>query len=134
VGTSWQTRGKWEERHQRTRGDGASIGRGCALRGEGRVKRTRGGGIDATTSWQTRDNHGGGKSDGDGAMAMVMATRNAGEGDGDGDGNGDGVGEGKVYVDGKDDGNGDNDGDCDGDGDGQRQLLPWEAVRVGRGR
>ncbi len=52
--TSWRTRGKREERHQRTRGDGALIGRGCELRGGGRVKRTRGGGIDATTSRQMR--------------------------------------------------------------------------------
>ena len=36
-----------------------------ALRGGGRVKRTRGGGINATTSRQTRDDPGG-KSDGDG--------------------------------------------------------------------
>jgi hypothetical protein len=48
--TSRQTRGKQEERHQWTRGDGASIGRGCAFRGGGRVKRMRGGGINATTS------------------------------------------------------------------------------------
>jgi hypothetical protein len=48
--TSRQTRGKQEERHQRTRCDGASIGRGCAFRGGGRVERMRGGGINATTS------------------------------------------------------------------------------------
>ena len=48
--TSRQTRGKREERHQRTRCDGASIGRGCAFRGGGRVERMRGGGINATTS------------------------------------------------------------------------------------
>jgi hypothetical protein len=66
VTTSQRTRGKREERRQRTKGDGASIGRGCALRGGGRVKRIRGGGINATTSHQTRDYCGGGKSDGDG--------------------------------------------------------------------
>jgi hypothetical protein len=48
--TSRQTRGKREERHQWTRGNGASIGRGCAFRGGGRVKRMRGGGINVTTS------------------------------------------------------------------------------------
>jgi hypothetical protein len=36
-----------------------------ALRSEGRVQRTRGGGIEATTIRQTRDFCGGGKSDGD---------------------------------------------------------------------
>ena len=36
------------------------------MSGGGRVKRTRGVGIDATTSRQTRDGRGGGKSDGDG--------------------------------------------------------------------
>ena len=81
--TSRRTRGKWEERRQRTRGDGASISRGCALRGGGRVKRMRGGGINVTTSHQTRDYHGGGKSDGNGN----------GDGNGDGDGDGDGDGE-----------------------------------------
>ena len=64
--TSQRTRGKWEEKRQWTRGNGASIGRGCALRGGGRVERMRGGGINATTSCGTRDYHGGGKSDGDG--------------------------------------------------------------------
>ena len=64
--TSRQTRGKREERRQRTRGDGASIGRGCVLRGGGRVERMRGGGINATTSRQTKDYRGGSKSDGDG--------------------------------------------------------------------
>ena len=64
--TSRRTRGKREERRQRTRGDGASIGRGCAFRGGGRVERMRGGGINATTSRRTRDYRGGGKSDGDG--------------------------------------------------------------------
>ena len=43
-----QTRGKREERRQQTRGNGALIGQGCALRGGGRVERTTGGGIDAT--------------------------------------------------------------------------------------
>jgi hypothetical protein len=38
--TSRRTRGKREERHQWTRCDGASIGRGCVFRGGGRVKRT----------------------------------------------------------------------------------------------
>ncbi len=65
VTTSWQMRGKWEERRQQTRGDGASIGRVCAFRGGGRVERMRGGGINATTSRRTRDYQGGGKSNGD---------------------------------------------------------------------
>ena len=60
------TRGKQEERGQRTRGDGVSIGQGCALRGRGRVERMRGVGINATTSHQTRDYHGSGKSNGNG--------------------------------------------------------------------
>ena len=64
--TSGRTRGKQEERCQQTRVDGALIGRGCALRGRGIVERTRGGGIDKTTSWRTRDGRGGGKSNGDG--------------------------------------------------------------------
>ena len=55
-------RGKREEIRQRTRGGGALIGRGCD---GGRVKRTRGGGVDTTTSRQTRDNHGGGEGEGD---------------------------------------------------------------------
>jgi hypothetical protein len=59
--TSRQTRGKWEERRQRTRGDGASMG---VLRSRGKVERTRGGGIDATTSRRTRDFCGGGESNG----------------------------------------------------------------------
>jgi len=63
VTTSLRTRGKRGQRCQRTRGDGASLGRGCAFRGGGRVERMRGGGINATTSQQRRDNHGGGKSD-----------------------------------------------------------------------
>ena len=49
--------------HQRTRGGGALISSGY---GGGRVERTRGGGVDMTTSWQTRDNHGGGEGEGDG--------------------------------------------------------------------
>ena len=61
--TSRRTRGKREERHQQTRGDGASIGQGCAFRGRARVERMRGGGINATTSRQRRDDRGGGKSD-----------------------------------------------------------------------
>ena len=61
--TSWHTRGKWEERHQQTTGNGASIDQGCAFRGGGRVERMRGGGINVTTSRQRRDDHGGGKSD-----------------------------------------------------------------------
>ena len=40
--TSQRTRGKREERYQQTRGDGASIGQGCAFRGGGRVERMRG--------------------------------------------------------------------------------------------
>jgi hypothetical protein len=64
--TSRQKRGKREERCQRTRGDGASIGRGCTLRGRGRVEKMRGRGINATTSHRTRDYRGGGKSDGNG--------------------------------------------------------------------
>ncbi len=90
--TSWRTRGKWEERRQQTRADGASIGRGCTFRGRGRVERMRGGDINATTSRQTRDYHGGGKSnvDGDGngecrappswdltATALVLAAEAA---------------------------------------------------------
>ena len=66
VTTSLQMRGKWVERCQWTRGDGASIGRGCALRGGGRVERMRGRGINVTTSRRTRDYRGGGKSNGDG--------------------------------------------------------------------
>ena len=66
VTTSRRTRGKREERHQQTRGNGgASIGQGYALRGVGSVVRMRGGGINTTTSRQTRDYRGGGKSDGD---------------------------------------------------------------------
>jgi hypothetical protein len=63
VTTSRCTRGKREERRQRTRGDGASICRGCMFRGGGRVERMRGVGINATTSRQRRDDRGGGKSD-----------------------------------------------------------------------
>ena len=66
VTTSQRTRSKQEERCQWTRGNGALIGQGCMLRGRGRVKRMRGGGINATTSRRARDYHGGGKSDGDG--------------------------------------------------------------------
>ena len=40
--TSRQTRGKWEETCQWTRGVGASIGQGCVSRGGGRDERTRG--------------------------------------------------------------------------------------------
>jgi len=61
--TSRRTRGKREERRQRTRGGGASIGQGCTFRGVGRVKRMRGRGINMTTSRQRKDNRGGGKSD-----------------------------------------------------------------------
>ena len=64
--TSRRTRDKREERRQQTRGDGASIGRGCAFRGGGRVERMRGRGINATTSHRTRDYGGGGKSDSNG--------------------------------------------------------------------
>jgi hypothetical protein len=64
--TSRRTRVKREKRRQQTRGNGASIGQGCAFRGGGRVERMRGGGINATTSHQTRDYHGGSKSDGNG--------------------------------------------------------------------
>jgi hypothetical protein len=53
--TSRRMRGKHEERRQRTRANGASIGRGCALRGGGSVERMRGRGINVTTSRQTRD-------------------------------------------------------------------------------
>ena len=60
--TSRDTRGKQEERRQRTRGDGALICQGCAFRGGCRVERMRGGGINATTSRQRRDDRGGGKS------------------------------------------------------------------------
>jgi hypothetical protein len=61
--TSWRMSGKREERRQQTSGDGALIGQGCAFRGGGRVERMRGGGINATTSRQRRDDRGGGKSD-----------------------------------------------------------------------
>ena len=64
--TSWRTRDKQEERRQQTRGDGASIGQGCAFRGGGKVERMRGGGINTTTSRRTRDYRGGSKSDGNG--------------------------------------------------------------------
>ena len=64
--TSRQMRGEREERCQRTRGNGASIGRGCTLRGGGRVERMRGAGINVTTSRRTRDYRGGSKSNGDG--------------------------------------------------------------------
>ena len=47
--SSRRTRCKWEKRHQRNRGDLASIGRGCVLRGGGRVERMRGGGINLPT-------------------------------------------------------------------------------------
>jgi RNA polymerase-binding transcription factor DksA len=60
--TSQRTRGKREERGQRTRGNGASIGQGCAVRGGSRVERMRGRCINATTSRQRRDDRGGGKS------------------------------------------------------------------------
>ena len=63
VTTSRHTRDNWEERRQRTRGDGASIGQGCAFRAGGRVKRMRGGGIIATTSRQRKDDRSGGKRD-----------------------------------------------------------------------
>ena len=58
--TSLHTRGKWEERSQQTRGDGALIGQGCVFRGGGRVERMRGGGINKTTSQKMRDFCGGG--------------------------------------------------------------------------
>ena len=61
VTTSRRTRGKWEERCQWTRGDGASIGQGCAFRGGGRVETMRGGGINTTTNGQRRDFCSGGK-------------------------------------------------------------------------
>jgi hypothetical protein len=63
--TSRRMRDKREERRQQTRGDGASIGRGCAFRGRGggRVERMRGGGINSTTSRRMRDYRGGGKND-----------------------------------------------------------------------
>jgi hypothetical protein len=60
--TSRHMRGIREERCQRSRGDGASIGQGCAFRGGGRVERIRGEGINVTTSRQRRDDRGGGKS------------------------------------------------------------------------
>jgi len=59
--TSLHTRGKWEERSQQTRGNGASIGQGCVFRGGGKVERMRGGGINETTSRKMRDFCGGGK-------------------------------------------------------------------------
>jgi hypothetical protein len=66
--TSQQTRGKREEMHQQTKGDGALIGQGCVLRGGGRVNRTRGGGIDTTTSWKMRGNRGSSNGNSDGNM------------------------------------------------------------------
>ncbi len=63
---SRQTRGKQEERCQQISGSGASMGRGCTLRGKGRVKWRRGRGIDTTTSRQMRDYPCGSKSDGNG--------------------------------------------------------------------
>ena len=44
----------------------ASIGRGYVFRGGGKVERMRGGGINATTSHQTRDYRGDSKGDGNG--------------------------------------------------------------------
>jgi len=61
--TSRRTIGKREERHQQTRGNGASIGQGCAFIVVGRVERFRGRGINTTTSGQRRDDRGGGKRD-----------------------------------------------------------------------
>ena len=55
-------RGKREEMCQQTRDGGVLIGRGC---GRGKVERTRGRGVDTTTSRQLRDNHGGGKGEDD---------------------------------------------------------------------
>jgi hypothetical protein len=54
--------GKWEEMRQRTRSGGALISRGYD---GGRVERTRGGGVNTTTSRQTRDNHGDDEGEGD---------------------------------------------------------------------
>jgi len=71
VTTSRRMRDKREERRQQARGNGASIGRGCAFRGGGRVERMRGGGINTTTSHQTRD------SAAAKATATAMATGNA---------------------------------------------------------
>ncbi len=73
--TSRRTRGKQEERRQRTRGDGTSIGQDCAFRGGGRVERMRGGGINTTTSRQRRDDRGGGKRDEE--WESLMALREA---------------------------------------------------------
>ena len=67
-----EANGKHEVRCQRTRGDGALIGRGWAFRGGGRVERMWGGGINATTSHWTRDYRGGGKSDGNGDGCMMV--------------------------------------------------------------
>ena len=53
------------------RGDGASRGSGCASRGGGgRVKRTRGGGVNVTTSWQTR-----GKQEGTAPQKLAGLSR-----------------------------------------------------------
>ena len=70
--TSRRTRDKREERHQWTRGDGASIGQGCEFRGGGRVERMRAGGINATPAVKRETTLVAAK-----AMAMVMATGNA---------------------------------------------------------
>ena len=75
VTTSQRMRGKQEERHQWTRGNGASICQGCMFRGGGRVERMRGGGINATTSRQRRDDRGSGKSDGE--WESLKAVREA---------------------------------------------------------
>ena len=50
----------------------------------------RGGGINATTSRQTRDYRGGGKSDGDSDGDGNAACHHDGDGDGDGDENNEG--------------------------------------------
>jgi len=77
--TSRRTRGKREERPQRTRGNGASIGQGGVLRGGGRVERMREGGINTTTSRQRRDDCGGGKSDEEWESLKALREANGAE-------------------------------------------------------
>jgi len=77
--TSRRTRGKREERRQRTRGIGASIGQGCAFKGRARVERMRGGGINATTSRQRRDDRGGGKSNEEWESLKALREANGAE-------------------------------------------------------
>jgi len=49
------------------------------IRGGGRVERMRGGGINATISWQRRDDRGGGKSDEEWESLMALREANGAE-------------------------------------------------------